>query len=196
MAETPTGTLLELLREKARQCQWDEPEDSLEYFESRLNTNRCDEAWQQLVYYWHAEEQGPDWWSEMVSIAGLLKDEKKVNYAQMRLRLVIERESCVWTLRLGPHIKPYWCQPQANGAYLVWMENEFHAGWSSKTFILESCRSDHPWRKGLWGMGSWDAPILYWRNFPEPPKGHQVFSARGAMCADDNPRCFWANWDL
>jgi len=166
------------LQECAKDCPWDE-QDQREEFEHNIEQGRLEEAWENLVYYWHSDERDVIWWAAIISIANALGNEEKVSYAQMRQRLMIEKDQCVWTLRLGPDIRPYWSQPSESGTYLVWIENEKTAYWTIKTFIHDNYRERDASSQynGMWMTDSWRHPIIYWRDFPDAPRGHKKWQS-------------------
>jgi len=172
-----------ILQQCAENIPWDD-EDQEENFQFNLE-REPEKAWEDLAYYWWADYSAPaDWWCSMSEAAMKLMNDRKRDYAMMRMNhLTVARAGHAQANR-GITIHPFpTVQPEPEdgiGEYLVWMENEYKAGWGLRIWHDlrrgpgERVSNEAP--NGAWSGDAFDAPVLYWAEKPGPPRGHSTKS--------------------
>lgn len=189
---------IDIIARCSRNIPWDE-DDQEEEFQYNLE---CDpeKAWENLAYYWWAEyKAGADWWCSMAEAAMKLMNDRKTEYAMMRMNhlsvanaLACDVGPCQCTPLTGCQQLPGWSQEQqiktypfpkfqpqpkdGIAEYLVWMESEYKAGWGLRIWHDlrkdpgEAVSDEAP--NGAWSSDAFDAPVLFWAEKPSPPEGH------------------------
>lgn len=181
----------EILEQCVEPIPWDDEEQEEHFF--YLLDNQIEEAWEQIAYYWWADYMAPsEWWIQMAEAATQIGCDRKFEYAIMRMNLVSVGNKAKENPGELEETKEFKIHlftaevPPETGMYMVWMENEYKAGWDTRMWIGREYDYGEPVSdqapsivfNGTWSTQAYDAPILYWANLPEPPREHQNKSMR------------------